>query len=397
MDYVIRHAEVLCLSERLNLEQGLRFLSSLNAIQNIPKNCLIAIGETIEISDFSTVEEMLILDALDSSCKLSKEIDFLCVNKLFDEVCNILEHSKSTNHYRNLTILNTMITFKIKDNHITNLVFSSIKRNIASSTLYELCQYLFLSGELNWPEQIDILRRGKCIQNVLSKTEFIKSYEKLLEDKSLAIKALSGILRLSNQLTSKELKLLLEISQSSESLPKSDIITLYSALAKSNSTLGDEFEFIRKTIIKEAWNLSDLSPLETCRLLDIEDNYLPSDIPISKLNAAFDSILGNINLFDKDEIVTILNFASRNDNHSKRLLDALYDIKYLLKSPKAAVALIKLHKRCGISNSQLLYDILDGLCDNSIRIHDSLKIQLTELLQKNNIKHYTLASKLACS
>lgn len=69
------------------------------------------VGEIIEMADLSTEDDDVIVDALYHACSLKGQIDRLCVNRIFDEVCDRLERVKECKHSCNITVLNAMATF----------------------------------------------------------------------------------------------------------------------------------------------------------------------------------------------------------------------------------------------------------------------------------------------
>ncbi|ORM41832.1 uncharacterized protein BXIN_0630 [Babesia sp. Xinjiang] len=113
-ELVIRHAEALCLADArsIQVEDALKLLAVMRGTSPEVGNILIALGEIVEVSDISTVEEVLLIDALDATCNLANRVDRLCVSKLFDELCARLEDDSKCDHSRNIAILKAMATFQ---------------------------------------------------------------------------------------------------------------------------------------------------------------------------------------------------------------------------------------------------------------------------------------------
>ncbi|KAF5153584.1 hypothetical protein TpMuguga_02g00127 [Theileria parva strain Muguga] len=388
-NYVLKHAENICLNGNLNPIECLRFLSSLKNVENVSQNCLLAIGEAIEVSDLSVIDKVLIFDGLDSCCRFHDKVSPLCSARLFNECCSILESSKECIHYFNLIFLNSIITFNFKNDQLLNSILTKINENIYDSTNEEQARYLYLLSKLknqSFPNITNTITNK--IQKLVTsfEKEVLKKYEELSNNDTLWFEVAVSILNSKQTLDSSQLKFLGEFSNKSQNLGKNQLLELYSSLSKT-SIPPDVFPHFINSVVTECWNLEDLSLSELTTLLDYDHDYFTGVIPRDKMDRYFGILFNEITNLSSKELVSLIKFSSKDVNYSNRLVLKLKGCKRLLYNPGAIVEVIKLYKRVGKEADEFIYELLDGIYKSRAMVLSQDKKRLVEVLEENGINY----------
>ncbi|KAK2195345.1 hypothetical protein BdWA1_003021 [Babesia duncani] len=190
---ILAHAESVCLTCKMNLEQSLHFLVACRYLEKVPENILIAIGELVQVEPFNEdLDKDLIHEALDSCCCIHSNINVLAVARIYRECCKALESDTTIHHERNLAILNAIATYPHLEPNYTDLAVASMHKGIADATLEQQCRYLYFSSILEFNARI--LVQGKCnLYTTQTSPEVMKHHKTLQEEPKLAVAALAGI------------------------------------------------------------------------------------------------------------------------------------------------------------------------------------------------------------
>ncbi|GBE60940.1 hypothetical protein, conserved [Babesia ovata] len=278
---VTRHAEALCLGDARSIpvEDALRMITVARANTTEVDNILLALGEIVEVSDISTVEEGIAIDALDAVCGLAGRVDRLCVGKLFDEVCARLEESSDCNHSRNIALLHALATFKYRRPLVIELIQERLRDNAHTANIVELCRYMSLAAEAARGYQAATIPLKLPVTNV--RAEAMKAVDKLIEDRSLGTQFLIGCLGssrpfdveevrhiLSYIAKTEQLKLFKEILDKMELLQQADVIRLYEAIAHARIDFDSDVAGDIERFVKHAWGMTpQMTAAETARLM----------------------------------------------------------------------------------------------------------------------------------
>ncbi|KAK1937373.1 hypothetical protein X943_001403 [Babesia divergens] len=318
-DRILKHAEILCLTgyNSIPAEDALKFISAINGAPTNTSYILMALGEIIEMADLSTEDGDVIVDALYHACTLKGQIDRLCVNRIFDEVCDRLERVKECKHSYNIAVLNAMATFHYRRPLAVDMIQDRLKGNVHSANLVELCRYMALSTRI-YP--------ALSVANVRS--EAIKAFDQLVEDPLLGVQYLGGCLPSAKALDSKERM---------GDLPKDTVLDLYTALVNTKTAVLADFMPYVNRVVKHAWNLlPDLTVPETCRLAVTYPQYIyisyqchgehaiASLVGREMVEEAFRRIADSVDTLTVDEKCTFIRFCTKDTmlaSQLSRILD----------------------------------------------------------------------------
>ncbi|UKJ90154.2 hypothetical protein MACJ_001085 [Theileria orientalis] len=394
--YVLRHSENLCLIGNLKVDESLRFLTSLKNLENPPQNCLIPIGELIEVIDLSIVDKTLVFDGLDSCCRLQNKVGILWVTKLYQESCNILESLKEHSHYFSLVFLNAVETYKFKNDELLHSTIRRIYENIHDATFEEQCRYIYLLSKL----AVGAGKKGRpvtsrsLIANVLKiigvfKKEVMKRFDELVKNDTLSFQVAIGTLNTNKELNPYELKLLEGMVDKLYNFKRQEIMELYLSLLNTRIEL-DHLGYVKDTVVKACWNTEWTDVHQLINLLDYGDSDHFDSVPEEKLDECFNLLSDQIADLNSDQTLVLIRFANRNSNWANKLLMKLVDHKRCLYNANIVVELINLYKKCDKEPDEFIYELLDGLCMKRYTMLSEDRVKLIEKLKENNIKHYSL-------
>ncbi|XP_952584.1 uncharacterized protein TA11500 [Theileria annulata] len=402
-NYVMKHAENICLKGNLNPVECLRFLSSLKNVENVPQNCFLSIGnfrnscETIEVSDLSVIDKVLVFDGLESCCRFHDRVGPLCSTRLYNECCGILESSKDCNHYFNLIFLNSVITFNFKNEQLLNSVLKKISENVYDTTIEEKTRYLYLLSKLinQCVPNINNTITNKATKLMSSfEKEVSKKYQEISKNDTLWFELAVYILNSNKSLDAlqvcfsqfKLLKFLDEFPNKSSNLSKKQLLELYSSLSKT--TISPEIcpHFIN-SLITECWNLEDLSLSELSTLLDYDHEYFTGVISSDKMDSYFNVLIEEITNLSSKDLISLIKFSSKDVNYSNKLVVKLKECRKYLYKPNAIVEVIKLYKRAGKEVDEFIYELLDGTYRSKEVVVGQDKKRLIETLRESGINY----------
>nr|PVC50190.1 hypothetical protein MACL_00002463 [Theileria orientalis] len=401
--YVIRHSENLCITGNLKVDECLRFLACLKNVENPPQNCIIPIGEAIEVSDLSIVDKTLVFDGLDSCCRLHNKVGVLWVTKLYQEACNILESLKEHSHYFTLVFLNAVETYRFKNDELLHSTMRRIDENIHDATFEEQCRYIYELSKLvvgtskkgtpvtsknliaSALKIIGVFKKGNSVDNEM----IMKRFEDLVKNDTLSFQVMVGTLNTNKELNPHELKLLEGTADRLCNLKNQEIMELYTSLSNTRIDL-EHLEYVKDTVVKACWNMEWTDVLDLANLLDYGDSSYVDCVPKQKLDGCFNSLSDQIAKLNSDQILLLIRFANRNSDSANQLLPKLRDHKRCLYNPNIVVELINLYKKCDREPDEFIYELLDGLCERRGNMLSEDRVKLMEKLKENGIKHYSL-------
>ncbi|UKK02307.1 hypothetical protein MACK_001663 [Theileria orientalis] len=397
--YLIRHSENLCLIGNLKVEECLRFLTCLKNVENPPQNCLIPIGELIEVSDLSIVDKTLVFDALDSCCRLHNKVGVLWVTKLYQESCNILESLKEHSHYFSLVFLNVVETYKFKNDELLYSTIRRIDENIHDATFEEQCRYIYLLSKLVVCASI----KGTPVTNKnltttlmkiigVFKKEVMKRFDELVKNDTLSFQVVIGTLNTNKGVNPYELKLLEIIVDKLNNLKKQEMMELYMSLSNTKIDL-EHLEYVKDTVVKACWNMEWMDVHHLVNLLNYGDSDHVDSVPEEKLDECFNLLSDQIANLNSDQTLLLIRFANRNRNSANQLLMKLVDHKRCLYNANIIVELINLYKKCDKEPDEFIYELLDGLCKRRDNMLSEDRVKLMDKLKENNINHYSLEQR----
>lgn len=384
-DRILKHAEILCLTgyNSIPAEDALKFISAINGAPSNTSYILMALGEIIEMADLSTEDDDVIVDALYHACSLKGQIDRLCVNRIFDEVCDRLERVKECKHSCNITVLNAMATFHYRRPLAVDMIQDRLKGNVHSANLVELCRYMALSTRI-YP--------ALSVANVRS--EAIKAFDQLLEDPLLGVQYLGGCLASTKALDSKEHKLLVDVVERMGDLPKDTVLDLYTALVNTKASLLADFMSYVNRVVKHAWSLlPDLTVPETCRLAQCHGEHaIASLVGREMVEEAFRRIADSVDTLTVDEKCTFIRFCAKDTMLASQLSRILDGRPELIPPCRLlAEALLDLYETViPEPKPKMFLGLLDVLTDRRMTMDKRSHERLGQLMLRCGFQHSTL-------
>ncbi|CDR93884.1 hypothetical protein, conserved [Babesia bigemina] len=319
---VTRHAEALCLGDARSIpvEDALRMITVARANTPEVDNILLALGEIVEVSDISTVDEGIVVDALDAVCGMAGRVDRLCVGKLFDEVCARLEESSDCNHSRNIALLRALATFKYRRPLAIELIQERLRDNAHTANTVELCRYMSLAAEAARGQHSAAVPLKLSVANV--RAEAMKAADKLLGDRSLATQFLIGCLGSSRPFE--------DILENVALLQPADVLRLYEAIAHARADLDPDVTEGVERFVKHAWGLSpQMTATEAARLMRCGRLDVDSAVGADMLHDTFHRVMSEMEALPADSKAALLDFCSsqvirdRRERFAKKILAKL--------------------------------------------------------------------------
>ncbi|GIX63565.1 DNA-damage inducible protein [Babesia caballi] len=360
---VTRHAEALCLADAraIPVEDALRMLAVVDGDSPEVGNILVALGEIVEVSDLSTVDEGVVVEALDAACGLGDRVDRLCVAKLFDDVCARLEGDSDCKHSRNLALLNALATFHYRRPLAIELIQECLRGQAHTANVVELCRYMSLAGE------VDRILPATAVNPRLSMTEAISSVvealkvvDQLMEDPSLGVQFITGCLRSSKPLQPAEVALLAALLEQPAQLRQSDVLKLYEAVTNARSVLDvgrcqGEYRNVGEARVELVATVGTTRRMQadgmcrTCRFHrlqrhgEVDVASMVGPLPLAE---AFRRVSEGIGDLATEDRVSIIEFCARHAHFGRSLL-AILEAKPALVPRNAAssIAVMELHDR----------------------------------------------------